>query len=203
MRRASRYNRLPTEIERYSSTRDVTPISIASESREVSSLVRGLVPPSQHLSHMEQLAVPIVCDPEPFHFGWTAATMCRDSVDSIQQLQELSMTKMHRLAADGSSGPRSSPASTPPLGQSMERDGYVLPPASVQELFKRDKNIADARSAQSRRRPLPDPEVPGAHRSQADVAADAAAGDARVRAGGQSRVAARHLRQRRRSACIR
>ena len=24
--------------------------------------------------------------------------------------------------------------------QSMERDGYVLPPASVQELFKRDKN---------------------------------------------------------------
>ena len=25
--------------------------------------------------------------------------------------------------------------------QSMERDGYVLPPASVQELFRRDKNI--------------------------------------------------------------
>ncbi len=24
----------------------------------------------------------------------------------------------------------------------MERDGYVLPPASVQELFRRDKNIA-------------------------------------------------------------
>ena len=31
---------------------------------------------------------------------------------------------------------------TPSLGQSMERDGYVLPPASVQELFSRDKNIA-------------------------------------------------------------
>ena len=26
--------------------------------------------------------------------------------------------------------------------QSMARDGYVLPPASVQELFRRDKNIA-------------------------------------------------------------
>ncbi len=31
---------------------------------------------------------------------------------------------------------------TPSMGQSMERDGYVLPPASVQELFRRDKNIA-------------------------------------------------------------
>jgi dipeptidyl aminopeptidase/acylaminoacyl peptidase len=32
----------------------------------------------------------------------------------------------------------------PPLAmsQSMERDGYVLPPESVQELFRRDKNIA-------------------------------------------------------------
>ena len=34
-------------------------------------------------------------------------------------------------------------ASARPVGaQSMERDGYVLPPASVQELFRRDKNIA-------------------------------------------------------------
>src|SRR5215207_5468939 len=30
----------------------------------------------------------------------------------------------------------------PAAAQSMERDGYVLPPASVQELFRRDKNIA-------------------------------------------------------------
>ncbi len=53
------------------------------------------------------------------------------------------MMKMHRSAARwlvafalvAGSG-------TPSLGQSMERDGYVLPPASVQELFRRDKNIA-------------------------------------------------------------
>ena len=80
--------------------------------------------------------------------------------------------------------------------QSMERDGYVLPPASVQELLQTRQELHDARSAQSRRRPFPGPEVPGAHRSQADVAAHAAAGDARARAGRQSRMAARHLRQR-------
>jgi dipeptidyl aminopeptidase/acylaminoacyl peptidase len=35
-------------------------------------------------------------------------------------------------------------AATPPLaaGQSMERDGYVLPNETVQDLFKRDKNMA-------------------------------------------------------------
>ena len=27
-------------------------------------------------------------------------------------------------------------------GQSMAKDGYVLPPESVQDLFRRDKNIA-------------------------------------------------------------
>jgi len=31
----------------------------------------------------------------------------------------------------------------PAAAQSMERDGYVLPPESVQELFRRDKTIAD------------------------------------------------------------
>ena len=29
-----------------------------------------------------------------------------------------------------------------PTGQSMERDSYVLPPESVQDLFRRDKNLA-------------------------------------------------------------
>src|SRR5688500_221083 len=31
---------------------------------------------------------------------------------------------------------------TAAAGQSMERDAYVLPPESVQELFRRDKNLA-------------------------------------------------------------
>ena len=52
------------------------------------------------------------------------------------------MIKMHRLAARWLVGfALVAGSSTPSLGQSMARDGYVLPPASVQELFKRDKNI--------------------------------------------------------------
>ena len=105
---------------------------------------------------------------------------------------------------DGWSHSRSSPAAARRRwARAWSATRYVLPPASVQELFQARQEHHHARSAQSRRRPFPHPEVPGADRSQADVAADAAAGDAGVRAGGEPRMAARDLWQRRRSASTR
>ena len=53
------------------------------------------------------------------------------------------MRKHHGFAAAILAGFALVAAGPAPLAaQSMERDGYVLPPAPVQELFKRDKNIA-------------------------------------------------------------
>ncbi len=98
-------------------------------------------------------------------------------------------------AAPASAGNARAKADAKPKAEA--KPGYILPADPVQELFRRDKNLASLEQLGPDGDHFFVPHFRGAQLAEADGPADAAARHAGAVSRGQSRVAAVHLRQRR------